>query len=101
MQLGLFNFGDNAEEQPEVNLPLARHSIDLLAMLQEKTNGNLTTEEQRLLENGMTELRFRFVQVADQEKRKNEPTVTLADPQKQDDRPLIITPDGGKGSKTI
>lgn len=102
MQLGLFNLGESPDEQPEVNLPLARHSIDLLGMLQEKTKGNLTVEEERLLENGMTELRFRFVQVADEQKRKNEPISVLATPEKkkEDDRPLIITPDGGKGSKT-
>ncbi len=105
MQLGLLNFGENADEEPEVNLPLARHSIDLLGMLQEKTQGNLTTEEQRLLENGVTELRFRFVQVVDEQKRKNEPKSSIitpaAEPKKEDDRPLIITPDGGKGSKTL
>lgn len=104
MQLGLLNFGEQSGEEPEVNLPLARHSIDLLGMLDEKTKGNLTTEEQRLLENGLTELRFRFVQVSDEQKRKNEPTsrieMPFAESKKDDDRPLIITPDGGKGSKT-
>jgi hypothetical protein len=96
MQLGLLNFGE-ANEDNEPNLPLASHSIDMLAMLQEKTRGNLTTEEQRLIENGLTELRFRFVQVADELKKKAAPPAA----EKKDDRPLIITPDGGKGSKTI
>ena len=63
VQLGLLHFGE--EEKPEPNLPLARHSIDLLAVLLEKTKGNLTMEEHRLLENSLTELRFRFVQVSD------------------------------------
>ncbi|MDQ2776764.1 MAG: DUF1844 domain-containing protein [Acidobacteriota bacterium] len=96
MQLGLFSFGakDEAEEN-EPNLSLARHSIDMLAMLQEKTRGNLSIEEQRLLENGLTELRFRFVQVSDELKRKNEPKPVPAD-----DAPRIITADGGKGTKT-
>lgn len=92
VQLGLLQI-EGVEEEEEPNLPLARHSIDLLAMLEEKTKGNLTAEEQRLIENGLTELRFRFVQVAEE----------LQKPQaagKQDDRPLIITPDGGKGSKS-
>jgi len=97
IQLGLLNFGEKDEES-EPNLPLARHSIDLLGMLQEKTKGNLTVEEQRLLENGLTELRFRFVQIAEQAKRKNEPK-SAAD-EKKDDTPLIITADGGKGTKT-
>jgi hypothetical protein len=96
MQLGLLRFSET-EEENEPNLPLARHSIDMLGMLQDKTRGNLTTEEQRLIENGLTELRFRFIQVSDELKKKAEP---LAVPEKKDDRPLIITPDGGKGSKT-
>ena len=61
--LGLMHFGE--EEKPEPDLDLARHAIDLLAVLLEKTKGNLTLEEQRLLENSLTELRFRFVQVSD------------------------------------
>lgn len=50
-------------EKPEPDLPAARHAIDMLAMLLEKTRGNLSTEEQRLIENSLTELRFRYVQV--------------------------------------
>jgi hypothetical protein len=46
----------------EAALALARHSIDMLAILQEKTKGNLTREEDWLLENTLTELRLRFVQ---------------------------------------
>ena len=98
MHLGLLNFGDEKEKN-EPNLPLARHSIDLLGMLQEKTRNNLTVEEQRLLENGLTELRFRYVQVADESKRRAQPAAS--EPKKEeDDRPLIITADGGKGTKT-
>jgi hypothetical protein len=36
-----------------------------MAILLEKTKGNLELEERRLLENSVTELRFRFVQVSD------------------------------------
>jgi hypothetical protein len=46
----------------ETALELARHSIDMLAVLQEKTQGNLSREEAWLLENTLTELRMRFVQ---------------------------------------
>ena len=46
----------------EPALELARHSIDMLAILQDKTKGNLTREESRLLDNTLTELRMRFVQ---------------------------------------
>ena len=38
----------------------------MMAVLMEKTKGNLTIEERRLLENTLTELRFRFVQVSDE-----------------------------------
>jgi hypothetical protein len=63
MQLGLMQYG---EEKAEPNLLLARHTIDTMALLQQKTKGNLTLEEQRLLENSVTELRFRFVQVSEE-----------------------------------
>ena len=63
MQLGLVHFGE--EEKPEPDLPLARHTIDLMGVLLEKTKGNLTLEENRMLENSLTELRFRFVQVSE------------------------------------
>jgi hypothetical protein len=53
------------EENQLPDLPAARHAIDLLAMLEEKTRGNLTLEEQRLLGNSLTELRFRYVQATE------------------------------------
>jgi hypothetical protein len=64
MQLGLMRFDE--EEKPEPDLALARHTIDIMAMLQQKTRGNLEMEEQRMLENSLTELRFRFVQVSEE-----------------------------------
>ena len=74
MQLGLLRFGEDADAQP--NFPAARHAIDLLAMIAEKTRGNLTIEEQRLIENSLTELRFRFVQAL--ENPKTAPAATDA-----------------------
>jgi Domain of unknown function (DUF1844) len=70
MQMGLLSFGD---EPPECNLFLAQHSIDMLDLLRDKTRGNLSLEEQRLIENSLTELRFRFVQVADKQKTQESP----------------------------
>ena len=64
MQLGLFHFGAE-NEPPPPNLPMARHTIDMLAVLLDKTKGNLSLEEQRLIENSLTELRFRFVQASE------------------------------------
>ena len=63
MRLGLLKMGEGMDEEPD--LPAARHAIDMLAMLAEKTRGNLSVEEQRLIENSLTELRFRFVQVSE------------------------------------
>lgn len=60
-QFALVSFEDEkGKHDPE--LEVARHYIDLLTMLAEKTRGNLSMEEQRLLENSLTELRFRYVQ---------------------------------------
>ena len=47
--------------QPSVNLPMAKHFIDLLGMLQEKTQGNLTEEEANHLRDGLHQLRMIFV----------------------------------------
>jgi hypothetical protein len=49
-------------EPGEKNLPLARHSIDLLELLQEKTRGNLNDDEAALLTNLLTELRVRYIE---------------------------------------
>ena len=68
LQLGLFGAGEG-KRPPD--LEGARHTIDLMGVLQEKTRGNLTLEEQRLLENSLTELRFRYVQAVDQYAKKN------------------------------
>jgi Domain of unknown function (DUF1844) len=69
MQLGLFGLGGKQEGAPDQpNFAAARHAIDLLTMISEKMKGNLSIEEQRLIENSLTELRFRFVQVSDQTK---------------------------------
>lgn len=69
MQLGLLHFGDE-KDMPEPDFRVARHTIDLLALLQEKTKGNLTLDEQRMLENSLTELRFRFVQAMESTQKK-------------------------------
>ena len=64
LSLGMMHFGEE-KDQPKPDLEMSKHHIDLLGMLQQKTRGNLSIEEQRLLENSLTELRFRFVQTAD------------------------------------
>ena len=46
--------------QAEVNLPLARHTIDCLIMLEQKTAGNLTGEEERLLSTVLDDLKLQY-----------------------------------------
>lgn len=53
-----------AGEPPAPNLPAARQDIEILELLQEKTRGNLDTEEGRMLEDVLYELRMRFVEAS-------------------------------------
>src|SRR5881396_3279915 len=48
----------------EVNLELAKMFIDQLAMIQEKTRGNLTNEESTVLRNTLSNLQMAFVEIA-------------------------------------
>jgi hypothetical protein len=50
-----------ASESAEADLPLARQEIDLLGILEEKTRGNLSGEEERLLSQVLFDLRTRYV----------------------------------------
>ena len=59
--LGLVPQEENHE--PKVNLELARQNIDLLELFWDKTKGNRTPDEERLLEQLLFETRMRFVEV--------------------------------------
>jgi Domain of unknown function (DUF1844) len=48
------------------NLAMARQTIDLLALLEDKTRGNLTGEEERVLQQALYDLRVRYVEVSRQ-----------------------------------
>lgn len=52
----------------EQNLPMAKQTIDILSILQEKTNGNLTGEEERLLSEVLYNLRMAYVRASNQPK---------------------------------
>ena len=52
--------------EPNVNLDMAKHQIDILGVLEEKTRGNLTPEEKSLLDTALYETRMRYVSVASQ-----------------------------------
>jgi len=47
--------------EPEKDLGLAKHTIDILSMLQEKTKGNLSGAEEKLMESLLYDLRLRYV----------------------------------------
>ena len=60
----LYHMGelDGPDGQPhELDLPLAKHTIDVIAMLQEKTKGNLTPPEATLVESLLYDQRLRYV----------------------------------------
>ena len=67
------HFGDipdpNTGEPMEPDLVAAHQMIDLISLLQEKTKGNLTTEEAKLVDDLLYELRMRFVQAQQGERR--------------------------------
>ena len=48
---------------PEKNLTLAKHTIDILGMLQEKTRGNLSPAEDKLMESLLYDLRLKYVEL--------------------------------------
>lgn len=58
------------QEQKEPNPELARYNIDMLETLQEKTKGNLSEQEKKILENTLNEIRMAYVKVADQAQPK-------------------------------
>jgi hypothetical protein len=47
------------------NLPLAKQTIDLIGMLKEKTKGNLSSEEEKIIEYVLYDLRMRYVKAAE------------------------------------
>jgi len=68
------HFGDYADpttgQKEPPNLLAAHQMIDLIAMLQEKTKGNLTPDEAKLVEDLLYELRMRFVHAQQQGERR-------------------------------
>ena len=57
--LGMFQGPDG--KRPPVDLPAAKDAIDLLGILQEKTKGNLTKEEEEVLREGLYHLRMGYM----------------------------------------
>ncbi len=62
----LYHLGEIADPKTGkriVELDLARHAIDTLVLIQNKTKGNLTQEEEELLKNILYDIKLRFVKV--------------------------------------
>jgi hypothetical protein len=57
-------------KQPTVDLDAAQIFIDQLEMLEAKTKGNLTQEEQNILKQGLTMVRMAFVEAVEEAERK-------------------------------
>ena len=60
----LFHIGEIADPQTgekKKDLQMAKHSIDIIAMLKEKTKGNLADEERQFIDSVLTDLRLRYV----------------------------------------
>ena len=66
------HFGDVADpssgQKPAPNFEAAGHAIEMLALLEEKTKGNLTDEEERFLKQVLYQLRVRYVEAKQSEK---------------------------------
>jgi hypothetical protein len=65
----LLHIGEIADPQTgekEKDLPMAKHSIDIIAMLKEKTKGNLDNEEQKFIDTILSDLRLRYVKALKQ-----------------------------------
>jgi len=49
---------------PEIDLPMARQTIEILEMIREKTRSNLSADEQALIDHALHDLRMRYVETA-------------------------------------
>ena len=68
MTQALYYLGELGDEggQPVFSLDLAKHQIDTLGVLEAKTKGNLSADEQSTLDQALYDLRSRFVSIASQ-----------------------------------
>jgi Domain of unknown function (DUF1844) len=64
---------DPVENQPVVRKPLAKHFIDTLSVLEEKTAGNLSEDESAILTESLHQLRMIYVKTPDQKEVPGKP----------------------------
>lgn len=60
----LGDIDDPQTGEKKKDLPLAKHTIDIIGMLKEKTEGNLTEEEQKFTDSILADLRWRYVKAS-------------------------------------
>ena len=82
--------------EAEINLDLARMFIDQLAMIQEKTRGNLTTEEAKVLSNALSNLQMAYVEAS----RSARPQSAPPQPEAQEAAPPPATADQAAAPKS-
>ncbi len=70
--LGLLEIKGREGQEKEPDLELAKYNIDMLETIEEKTKGNLTEEEKKVLENTLSQVRMAYVQVAEQVQPKTQ-----------------------------
>ena len=70
--LGLLEIKGQEGQAKEPDLELAKYNIDMLETIEEKTKGNLTEEEKKVLENTLSQVRMAYVQVAEQVQPKTQ-----------------------------
>ena len=63
--IGLGKIPNPVNNKIERNLEQAKHSIDILLMLKEKTKGNLTPDEDKVLNNAIADLQINYIQEKD------------------------------------
>lgn len=66
--LHLGEIADPQTNEKRKDLPMAKHSIDIISMLKEKTKGNLDDEEQKFIDSILTDLRMRYVKAVNVKK---------------------------------
>ena len=72
--IALMNLGYRDPESGKVirNLPMSKHTIDTIGMLEEKTKGNLTAPESNMLSNILYELRMNYLRASNQAQSESE-----------------------------
>ena len=68
MSLGLYP--NPITKKEEKNLDATKYTIDTITMLQEKTKGNLTSEESRLIDNILYDLRMKYIEASKEPDKK-------------------------------